>query len=83
MNLGLMLFNTFMGNLEDVTECALSKFAGGTKLGGAADMPNGGALIQRHLEKVEADASFSNEKHESCIWGGITSCISTGRELTG
>lgn len=48
-----MLFSIFMGNLDDVTKCALSKFAGGTRLGGVADLPSGGALIQRHTEEPE------------------------------
>lgn len=37
--MGPVLFNTIMNDLDDVAECTLSTFSDGTKLGEVADSP--------------------------------------------
>ncbi|KAK4806776.1 hypothetical protein QYF61_005572 [Mycteria americana] len=51
--LGPIVFNLFINDLDDGAECTLSKFAGDTKVGGVADMPEGHAVIQRDFDKLE------------------------------
>jgi len=50
--LGPILFSVFINDLEDGSECIHRKFADDTQQGGVADMPEGCAAIQRHLDRL-------------------------------
>ncbi|KAK4832599.1 hypothetical protein QYF61_024390 [Mycteria americana] len=49
----LKLASKFEGSTSLSAECTLSKFADDIKLRGVADMPEGHAVIQRNLDKLE------------------------------
>jgi len=86
--LGLMLFNTFISDIDSGIKCVLNKFAVDIKLCGAVSMPKGWNAIHRGLDKLEEWAQVNlrgsrKPSARSCIWIVATPTINTSWETKG
>ena len=80
--LQLVLFNTFVGDMDTGIECTPSQFADDTKQSSAVDMLDGRDAIQQDLDRLDKIMKFSKAKCKVlCLgWGNPKHKYRLGKE---